>query len=220
MTKVIDWKYHLIELVIVIIGISIAFWLNNLAGAEKEKQLEKQYLSDIRSELIKDTTQLAYNIRFNEIKVQDLKITLGIMLNDESYRYTDSLSRLVPRIGNYDFFSSESFTLTSILQSGDIKIIRSVEIKKELQRLLRIYGLIDQSQKNLLKALDENYFPLLLSEVDMLTQKPVREDFYYSLPIRNYCVYTINDTNNHINEYKLGVRQIQKLLSLIDEELD
>jgi hypothetical protein len=59
-------------------------------------------------------------------------------------------------IGNYDLFNPDNFTLTSLLQSGDLKLIDSEQTKRELLRLLKVYESIDNMQKKILQALDDN----------------------------------------------------------------
>lgn len=212
----LDWKNHFIELLIVIIGITIAFWLNNLANESSDRKLEEKFINDLRADLQRDSATLAYNVKFNERKVEILYGGIQLMVSDTKHMYSDSLINMLEAIGNYDFFVSESFTLVSLLQSGDIKLLRSDELKKELLRLLKQYELIDRHQNNLLQALDNNYFPLLLGELDMLTQKPTDPDFFYDLKIKNYCAYTMSDTNNLITEYKQAIKQVSKILQMMD----
>ena len=44
---------YLIEFILVIVGISIAFWLSELAEESKKKELEVQYLQDLMEDLKK-----------------------------------------------------------------------------------------------------------------------------------------------------------------------
>jgi hypothetical protein len=213
----IDWKNHFIELLIVIIGISVAFWLNNLATINNEKKLEQIFIADLKADLLRDSTTLANNVRFNERKVEILLNGIQLMISDTEHKYSDSLVNILGAIGNYDFFVSESFTLVSLLQSGDIKLISSDKLKKELLRLLKIYELIDRNQNNLLQALDNNYFPMILSKMDMLTQQPTDPDFFYGLEVKNYAAYTMNDTNNINYEYKRAIKQVSKILQMMDD---
>ena len=183
----IKWSNHVIELLIVIMGIIIAFWLNNKATQSKENRQKIVYLNDIRNDLKKDSVRLSSNIRNNEAKSEKLLRGLDLIKNSESS--IDSVLMYVLEIGNYDFFNPENFTLTSLLQSGDLKIIDSEETKRELLRLLRIYDSIDNMQNNFLQALDDNYFPMLLTKVDMIEFKAIDPSFFYDLEIKNYCAH-------------------------------
>lgn len=118
-------------------------------------------------------------------------------------------------IGNYDFFTPDNYSLTSLIQSGILKLIDSEETKKELLRLLKIYESIDNIQKNFLQTQDEGYFPVLLSKVDMEKFKAVDIDFFYGLQMKNYCAYNLNETSIHFQSKK----QVEKLIIVIEKDL-
>jgi hypothetical protein len=120
------WSDYFIELLIVIIGISIAFWLNNMALEGKANREKIAYLKDIKSDLKKDSLRLTYNIKNNEVKKE--KLDYSLQLIQESAQI-DSVLNYIIEIGNYDFFNPDNFTITSLLQSGDLKLIDSEETK-------------------------------------------------------------------------------------------
>ncbi len=56
------WKYTLREIIIVILGITIAFSMNKCADNIKDKKLKKQYLTNLKSDVEADKLQLEKNI--------------------------------------------------------------------------------------------------------------------------------------------------------------
>lgn len=50
----INWRYAIGELIIITIGISFAFALNNWAASSEENELVKEYYSSLRSDLETD----------------------------------------------------------------------------------------------------------------------------------------------------------------------
>lgn len=215
MQRKLNWKAHFVELAIVIIGISVAFWLNSLASNRKDRQLEQEFIADLRTELRIDSVRLDYQIRFNERKVASLVKGMAMLDRDRTMANVDSALFYTNQIGHYDFFFPENFTLISMLESGDIKLIRSKEIKKELIRLQRKYDYIDWVQNNFLKALDDNFFPMLMKKVDMQSGFVNDPAFLYSTENRNYIGFALSDTKTHLEQYKLAVAQIEKLLGLM-----
>ncbi|MCA6075094.1 DUF6090 family protein [Fulvivirga sedimenti] len=212
----INWTNHLIELFIVIIGITIAFWLNNVSVREKERVQEIVYLKDILHDLKIDSARLSRNVRINELKQEKLSAGLELI---SARAPVDSILFKVIEIGSYDFFTPDNLTLISMMQSGDLKLIQSEEIKRELLRLLKIYENIDFMQKNFLQALDDNYFPMLLRQVDMSNLEVADPDFFYGIEIRNYTIFALNETDQHINSYNHAQRQIGNLMTLIKSEI-
>ena len=213
----ISWKNYLIELIIVIIGITIAFWLNGVGEGNKQRKQKENYLIDIKHDLRKDSLKLTYNLIHNREKVEKLSRALQLIQEKSP---EDSVRVYIAEIGNYDFFIPDNFTLTSLLQSGDLKLIESKNTKKELMRLLNYYESINTMQSNFLQALDENYFPMLLSNVDMMEFKAVDSSFFYSLEIKNYCAFTLSETKIHIGMYARTKDQVNAVIELIENELN
>ncbi len=212
-----NWTNYLIELFIVIIGITIAFWLNNMAEASKEKTLESKFIQDIRADLVRDSTNLHTSFRFNKKKVGRVEGILQLLISDDQMQYQDSLFARLGVIGNYNFFFPESFTINSLLQSGDFKLLQSDELKKEILRLRWMYEMIERDQNNLTKALDDNYYPKVLTEIDMISGQVKDPAFFYGTQFRNWVVYVLNDTNNLTSQYKRAKDQINKIISIVDE---
>jgi hypothetical protein len=210
------WIHYILELFIVIIGISIAFWLNKLAEKDTHKKEKISYLYDIKNDLQKDSLRLAVNIRNNKVKRKKLIKSLELIERSASI---DSVLIHILEIGNYDFFNPENFTLTSLLQSGDFKVIDSDQTKRELLRLLKIYSSIDKMQNNFLQALDDNYFPMLISKVDMMEMKAIDPEYFYSVEITNYCGFTLSETARHLKNYQYAQNQVNEVMSLIENEL-
>jgi len=73
------WTNYLIELSIVIIGITIAFWLNSLADAVNNKKQKVSYLTDIKNDLKTDSLRLTNNIRNNKNKSKILIKSLELI---------------------------------------------------------------------------------------------------------------------------------------------
>lgn len=210
-----NWKEYLIELLIVIIGITVAFSLNNMAEASKDKKLESKFIKDIKSDLIRDSTNLNSSYQFNKDKVVKVEGMLQILIEDKGMKLQDSLFQSIGLIGNYNFFFPESFTINSLLQSGDFKLLESDELKKELLRLRWMYEIIERDQDNLTKAMDDNYYPKVLSEIDMITGEVKDPAFFYGMQFRNWIVYVHNDTNNLRYQYGRSKKQIRKILGII-----
>jgi hypothetical protein len=160
-------------------------------------------LKDIRNDLRKDSLKLEFALRVNDKKSGKLLNGLNVL-----------------EIGNYNFFNPDNFTLLSLLQSGDLKLIQSEDIKKEILRLQKVYEMIDTMQKNFLQALDDNYFPILLNKMDMVEFRAIDPDFFYGIEIKNYCAFTLNETNQQNQTYKQALKQIDKLMLLIEAEID
>ena len=125
-------KDYFIEFFIVLLGITIAFWLSNLGEEKKERQLEEVYLTDIANDLDKDIEDLTFAIYQNNKKYDQLIQGYKYYLEGGPKVSADSLVFYAQLIGNYFHFQPNNYTYISLQQSGDFKIIKDPGLKKSL----------------------------------------------------------------------------------------
>ncbi|WP_421763964.1 DUF6090 family protein [Ekhidna sp.] len=207
---------YLIELVIVIVGVTIAFWLNTRAESIKENQTLKNYYTELLSDLKQDSVLLANSIKLNERKVNLMVRAMGLYGQVPVNR--DSIFIYSQQVGNYYFFEPNDITYQSMINSGDFKLISNLELKRQLVSLYHRYETIEEFQDNHLQALDDNYFPHYVQLVDYITYQPIKP-LEKDILIKNYFAYSANDVNGHVNFYRSALRKVIKLDSLISEEL-
>lgn len=133
----INWRYAIGEIIIVIIGISIAFALNNWAENNQARKVEKLYLRNLEKDLSNDLDSLNKNIYL-----------LGQNLNDIN-KLQPHLGRKIPgrdtifgkvfRIAETIAFIPEDATYHTLVNSGDFKLISDFELKSAIEKHYREY---------------------------------------------------------------------------------
>ncbi len=153
MSKRINWLNYLIELIVVIIGITIAFALNNWWDAHKNQTLEHQYLNSLLGDLQNDAAELDTTIQYNQTKLIFLKRFLKTQVQPRRI-VTDTASQaLETMLSNYfPVFKLNSYE--SMKNSGDFNLILDYGLK---EFIVSYYKQIEE-----LKIL-ENYFQDFLS---------------------------------------------------------
>lgn len=212
--KIYNGKNILIEFLIVLLGITIAFWLSNLGEERKERILEQAYLQDLNTDLLQDQKALQYSIKENEQKFETLKQAYLYFGQSEVKVPIDSLIGFAQTVGNYFHFTPNDYTYLSLQQSGDFKILLDRNLKKSLIELYGLYGLINTEQVNVIDALDNNYFPILMRKYDMITGNVVEPEYFESAEFRNTIMFNLNEINTLVSFYK---RALEKVNKLIDE---
>lgn len=203
---------YLIELVIVIVGVTIAFWLNTKAETSKENMILSNYYNELLSDLDDDRNTLNQSIRRNELKLTDMITALQLYQNKEPSR--DSIFKYSKLVGNYNFFDPQDITYRSMISSGDLKLINDFQLKRKLVSLYDTYKVIDDFQNNHLQALDENYFPKYVKMVDYVEDK-VLEPIEADILIKNYFAFSANELSTHIKFYERALEKNSQLDSLI-----
>lgn len=158
--KKINWNYTLGEILIVIIGISIAFSLNKCAENSQDKKLEKLYLENLKNDIETDKSNLEQNLELLKSKEKTLFNAFKYFNPNFPKRdslLTDSFMRVVKIVE----FSPKSTTHQTLINSGDLKLISNFNLKTTIQEHYRTYDILQQDYDrmvNISKKYIADYF--------------------------------------------------------------
>ncbi len=132
-------KYFLAELMILIIGISVSFALNEYWQQKREEKQEVQLLKSFKTNLINDSTVLSTGGEFMESQVESAR---RLILLGEKASFTDSIALDVVTLLSYIPFNPEDITYQEMKSLGTSHIIQNDSLSKE------IIGLYERSYEN------------------------------------------------------------------------
>lgn len=210
--------YALGEIVIVAIGILLALYLNNWNQNKVNNKLEKQYYQSIKDQLTEDLKILKGEIEYNRYFY--IQYCYGIELIENNVRTEiDTLGKISFNMVRFSDFKRKSNIYQTLINSGEIVILKNKEITKGLESLEETYLYINR--------LEENHSTIIFSQIiqdlkEIIQLKPVkvlRPDLLYNYKVKNdFSILVI--LMNEINDvYDQGVDRLQKIISLIDKEL-
>ena len=211
---------YFIEFVLVVVGISIAFWLSERSEENKKDRLEKQYLSDLLEDLEADVDLLEYLDALNQQKLEFLSRGAAFYTDPNTNLTVDSIPKYADKIGNLHIFDPNDFTYSTLQQSGDFKIIKSHDVRKQLIKLYSSYETIDVEQTNLVQALDDNYYPTYFENYEMMTDRIANPQFFRSTFMSNFLAFTINQTNTIMVYFERSRNIAGQTCELIRKELE
>ncbi len=211
---------YLIEFILVIVGISIAFWLSELAEESKKKELEVQYLQDLMEDLKEDVELIDYLTLLNQDVAETLGKALEYYARSDKPMNLDSLTTYADAIGKLNLFQPQNFTYLSLKQSGDFKIIKDHNIRKKLIRLYSSYETVDLEQKSLMKALDDHYYPVYFENYEQVTGKVINKDFFEGPFVSNFLKLSHSQTNNILVYFERSKTLAKQTIELIETRLE
>lgn len=132
-------KYFFAELMILIIGITVSFALNEYWQQKREEKQEVQLLKSFKANLINDSTVLSTGVEFMERQVESGR---RLVLLDENSSFTDSTALDVVTLLSYIPFNPEDITYQEMKSLGTSHIIQNDSLSKE------IIGLYERSYEN------------------------------------------------------------------------
>ncbi len=212
-------KEYFIEFIIVILGITIAFWLTNQSELRKEKRLEKAYLKQLLDDLNQDIESFNITTKFNKNKTASLNECLIYIVEHQGMLSADTIAKYALQVGNYNFFYPSNHTYLTLQQSGDLRLLQSQKLKKNLVVLYQSYNLIKNEQDNLIQALDDNFFPELYTNVDMITGRVTNKKYFTTTQCTNFLAFTKQQTQQLIRQEEISKRLAQETSNLIITEL-
>lgn len=140
--KSVHWADKLVDVFVVVLSISIAFWLNNWRENSSNYSKEKKYLLNLSEDLAKDSANLAYIKDEMKDVFHDIERILHISPHEHM---ADSVSTYLIKSFTYDYFVfyPEDYTYKTLQQSGDIGLIKSDSIRQTLSHLYDNYEVIN-----------------------------------------------------------------------------
>jgi hypothetical protein len=208
----------LVEIVMIVIGINVALWFEGWFQDLEDAETERQYLADLREDLAADTALLDGVIESNEEKLERVDgyiVEMSELVNQPPEAQATAL--YTP--ASYYFFEPSDFTFRSMQESGDFRLLSDAEIKKRILKLERRYKLIALLQSNYLDAVDDVYVPMMMQGFDIAAMEVTDPTMLEDLLFRNFFVYTKQDTESLLYQYRHARTEADELIAQIDAQL-
>lgn len=215
------FKYAVGEILLVVIGILIALQINNWNESRKSDAFEKEMLTQIQANLIKDRLTLEEIIDNNESAINSS--TKLLELNDDELQ-NDSIKHWLADVMQFDRFQPLT-NAYEVLKSKGLDQISN----KQLRFLLGAYyddkaSHIGKALEDLQKTFENDWMPILKTNIIEFKFKKhvILEDqmaFFNSNLTRNILILNIDNYGGSSIYIKEGLTIIDKIMELIREEL-
>jgi hypothetical protein len=206
------------EIFIVVVGIIVALYLNNLNHEKANNKMEIQYYQSLKNQLTEDLNTLIDVMDYDQHHFDQFVYAKKISsLNIENK--TDTLGKIAMNMVRYGDFRRKSNIYQTMVNSGEIIIINNKKIKEKLESLEQDYLYINR--------LEENHETIVYSQIipdlrQMVRFDPLRvEDTgtFYSYKFLNYFDILIILMSEKREVYEQARNEIISTIKLIDQEL-
>ncbi len=205
-------KNIILEILIVIIGITIAFWVNNWGEEKKERKLEMEFLRSLDQELASDSSAFHYQITNNQNNLKYLNQFIRLC-REKDYR-NDSAQWLVGHFLNRNNWVINSNTYDMLKSGGKLDIISDFELRSEISaffhiRVLQTSKLLDIIQEFMDRQMD----PYLTENSDYHISLKPDLAFIEDRTFQNLLVQWRDLTEVKLNTYEEVIEDIGILRS-------
>lgn len=211
----IDWGSKFLDLLIVIIGISIAFQLNNSSESNKQKEEAKEYLLHFKEETAENQKSLKEALAFTQSNKTQNDTLKAILLRAD---YSDErIGGLITSLVSMSNFNPNQNTMQNITASGQFKLIRNYKLRK---RILNTYNGFKNTAK--LEELNVNYInnyitPFFFENVRFSNFTSVDSSFSQKPAFENIVFGYSVLLDQLINGYEKNLTQLAELAEALDE---
>lgn len=220
-------SYYLAELLILVLGISLSFLLNEWRVNSAEKKMEMELLTQFRDNLILDSLSLAAQVESLETRTEAAQHLLAI---DENTAYNDTTAINLVTMLNFGGFYPTDITYQEMRSLGSSRLIENKEL---LQEIIQLY----ESDYDLVAEWANTDRAFLLNDLMPYVNRtlPFARRFNYSTisaaKKRQLMKLLIADETRYLVQYgeilKLGNRQVyakalqevRRIIGMLNEEL-
>ncbi len=210
----INWKSKFIDLLIVIIGITIAFQLNNLNESNKSDTKEKDYLKSFYKENRDNEANLSSALEFSITKKNDIDILKQILLS-KNYE-DDRIKNLLASMMAMSNFHPSLTTMENITASGEFELI-SVEFRKNLIDTYNSYSNTTQLEDVLSDYVNQYITPFFFENIRFSDFTPLVEGFIKKVHFENLVLGYDALLNQKITGYQESLKKVNQLNQLLTD---
>lgn len=211
--------YAIGEILLIMIGILLAFQVNNWNEKRNNKKTELLYYQNIKRQLHEDMNLIYGVIDYNNFYLAQYEFANHIIeANDRSK--IDTLGYISLELTNYSDFDRQSNIYETLVNSGQIELLHNYEVIERLQRLEETYIYINRMENVHFDFILQFAAPDLLSSINYSTRTVEKPDKLYTFEFQNLLLSAIGIMIEKDEIYNRALDEIEGIITLIDEEIN
>ncbi|NQU86246.1 MAG: hypothetical protein HQ541_10840 [Mariniphaga sp.] len=211
--------YAVGEIILVVFGILIALQINNWNTRRIEKINEKKSYENIRRQVAEDMDELSSVKNANSYFSYQYELANQIVSSND-FRKIDTLAFLAMNLSQYSDFHRGGKIYETIVNSGEIRLLKNSEITSMLQRLEMTYTYINKLEDIHWEIIINELSPELKGVINYSNMQIIKPEKLFSVEIQNIIIESIYLTKGKDSIYTKALDEIETILELIGEELD
>lgn len=210
--------YAIGEILLVVIGILIALQINNWNTERLNRKEEHKTYANIRQQVIADSVELSEMKAFNAINMRNCQMGNNIIA-EQRLRAKDTLAYLAMMLSQYSDFRGSGNIFETLVNSGDLKLIKNEDIPRRIKGLENTYNYINKLEQVQWELILEELPKELRGVINYNTLETLKPDRLYSVEMQNIFFEVMYLTMGKDTIYARALREIDGLVKSIDGEL-
>lgn len=211
--------YAIGEILLVMIGILLAFQVNTWNNNRLKKKAELSVYKNIRDQLISDKTNIQSQIDYSNIYAVQFNYAVKIIeLNDLTK--ADTLGKIAVNLSNYSDFDKQGNIYETLVNSGEIKLLRNQNIIEGIRELEERFLYINRMENIHYDAIMTYIVPSIITSVNFSTGEVKNADNLYTFKFQNLIMVSLRIMDEKDQIYHSAIKEIEIIVELLDKELN
>lgn len=211
--------YAVGEILLVMIGISLAFQVSNWDDNRIKKNAEIRFYENIKEQIIDDKELLEGQRRYNKYYMSLFKYANEIIENNNRTKL-DTLGVIVRNLSNYSDFDKEGNIYETMVNSGDVKLLENIEIVNGIRELEEIYNYVNRMENIHYDAMMNHVVIAVGPVLNYTTTEIKKSGAVFNYEFQNILVILLQIMEEKDRTYDKALNEIERVTRLIDKELD
>ena len=210
--------YAVGEIFLIVIGILIALQINNWNTERVNRKQEIKLYKHIKSQITEDLNELSEVIDFNNHFIRQFeKANMYILANN--INAIDTLAYITMTLSQFSDFHSSANIYETLINSGDIKLLKNDSITNSIQKLETTYEFINRLEDIHWELIITEVSPELRGVLNYTTFEILKPDRLYSVGLQNIFFECINLMKIKDKVYNQATDEVNTIIELIENDL-
>ena len=210
--------YAIGEILLVMIGITLAFQVDNWNESREKKIAEIRTYENIRNQINGDKELIQNQIDYNNYYMAQFEYARKIiMTNDRSQM--DTLGVIVGNLTNYSDFDREGNIYETLVNSGEIQLLRNQRIVDRIRVLEQRYNYINRMESIHYDVMIDYTARSITPVINFASAEVVKPELIFTHEFQNLIFLLVQIMREKDNTYLSAINEIDGILALIEEEL-
>lgn len=205
----IEWKSKILDLLIVIIGISIAFQLNNWNESKKSDEEAKRYLASFIEENQGNENNLIQALDFLSENKKNIDTLMNLLLTK---KYRDGrMNIFISSMMTLQDFRPSMITMDNIKASGEFDLIRDIDLRKQIISTYDSYASTSTFDQMIMDYANDYVTPYFFENVRFSDLSSINKNILEDPAFENIVIGYMTLMTQQINGYKESLKQVKTL---------
>ena len=211
--------YAIGEIIIVVVGILLALYLNNWNQKMTDKKLEIQYYQSMNNQLKEDLDIIIGEINYNQNYLNQFFYAKNLLLLKDKSKI-DTLGKIAINMVRFSDFRRKSNIYQTLINSGEIIKINNYKITERLQGLEETYTYINGLEENHLSIIISQIIPEIRLRIQFDPLKVENPESLFEYQFRNNFDILMILMLEKSEIYKRAKDEIGSIIELIEQQLN